>query len=88
MLPRFLSRELKETGPLSGLPVMSISLSANPISGNPNEFPAVNLGRVGQKGLDLLNFGLFWYHFDFFANGKNSHKKMAKDMASRIRQAI
>ena len=88
MLSRFLGRELKDTGPISGLPVMYISLSANHISGNLNEFPAVNLGTIGQKGLFLLNFGLFWHYFEFFANGKNSQKKLVKDMASRIRPVI
>ena len=88
MLPPFLSRELKDTGPISGLPVMQISLSANHISGHPNEFPAVNLETVSQKGLYLLNFGLFWHYFDFFANAKNSQKKMTKDVASRFRQVI
>ena len=85
MLSRFLGRELKDTGPISGLPVIEISLSADHISGNLNEFPAVNLGTIGRKGLFLLNFGLFWHYFEFFANEKNSRKKLVKDMASRIR---
>ena len=88
MLSRFLGRELKNTGPISEIPVVEISLSANHISGNLNEFPAVNLGAIGQKGLFLLNFGLFWHYFEFFANGKNSQKKLAKDVASRIRPVI
>ena len=88
MLSRFLGSELKDTGPISGLPVIEISLYVNHISGNRNEFPVVNLGTIGQKGLFSLNFGLFWHYFEFFANGKNSQKKMVKDVASRIRPVI
>ena len=80
MLPLFLSRELKDTGP--------ISLFANHISGHPNEFSAVNLATLSQIWFNLLKFGLFWHYFDFFANAKNSQKKMTKDVAPRIRQVI